>query len=351
MITKKFKPYTNTFSYPTDSIHFAYLSAADFSYTVSSCLDSWKCVQNLFDSNSKTYWVSEKKPEREWLIVDFGSKRLMNKAYVEFPAGKEDLISGLGVQVQLQEKWKTIVYTEKLKKQITLELGNIDATLLRFVFKKKQDSSIVISNIKVLLNSSNLTGINKNLTGYVFPVPNGLVPEGDYSLPGAPRAYRNGIHKGVDIIEKTIEEGQKAPLTEEDVVVATNDGIIVRADLNYLPITMEEYTGITSYNQTHRVTFVDRDFGGRQIWLDHGNGVMSSYNHLSFIAKHIQVGTKVKKGEILGRVGNSGLRSEAEGTKSQIHLHFELWVNGEFVGKGMQGRDSRKFLQLFFTEY
>lgn len=58
---------------------------------------------------------------------------------------------------------------------------------------------------------------------------------------------------------------------------------------------------------------------GRHIRLKHGYGYTTVYAHLS--KYNVRVGQKVKRGEIIGYVGNSG-RSRGP------HLHYEVWLNG-----------------------
>jgi murein DD-endopeptidase MepM/ murein hydrolase activator NlpD len=61
---------------------------------------------------------------------------------------------------------------------------------------------------------------------------------------------------------------------------------------------------------------------GNTIFLDHGAGVVSGYFHLSELA--VQPGQVVKAGELLGKVGRTGLVTGP-------HLHWELRVNGVWV--------------------
>ncbi|MBW2064508.1 MAG: M23 family metallopeptidase [Deltaproteobacteria bacterium] len=61
---------------------------------------------------------------------------------------------------------------------------------------------------------------------------------------------------------------------------------------------------------------------GNTVVLDHGQGLMSLYGHLSKI--DVDPGQTVRKGDFIGRTGQSGL---AGGD----HLHFAMMVNGIFV--------------------
>ena len=72
-----------------------------------------------------------------------------------------------------------------------------------------------------------------------------------------------------------------------------------------------------------RVIFADRlGIYGLTIVLDHGQGVASAYSHLS--KKIVEVGQEVKKGEVIGLTGQTGL---AGGD----HLHFGVLVGGVLV--------------------
>lgn len=67
---------------------------------------------------------------------------------------------------------------------------------------------------------------------------------------------------------------------------------------------------------------------GRMIEVDHGSGLATRYGHLSQI--DVQIGDKVRVGQIIGRMGSTG-RSTGP------HLHYETRIDGEAV-------DPQKFL-------
>ena len=68
----------------------------------------------------------------------------------------------------------------------------------------------------------------------------------------------------------------------------------------------------------------DRGGYGRRIEVQHLNGYVTAYSHLSGFARGIQPGARVRQGQIIGYVGNTGLSTGP-------HLHYEVMINGNFV--------------------
>jgi murein DD-endopeptidase MepM/ murein hydrolase activator NlpD len=63
---------------------------------------------------------------------------------------------------------------------------------------------------------------------------------------------------------------------------------------------------------------------GRRIELQHLNGYMTTYSHLSGFARGIEPGVKVRQGQVIGYIGTTGLSTGP-------HLHYEVLINGSFV--------------------
>jgi murein DD-endopeptidase MepM/ murein hydrolase activator NlpD len=59
---------------------------------------------------------------------------------------------------------------------------------------------------------------------------------------------------------------------------------------------------------------------GNHVVIDHGYGYETLYGHMEKIVAH--VGQKVKRGELIGYVGNTGLSAGP-------HVHYEVHKNGD----------------------
>ncbi|MGD0851066.1 peptidoglycan DD-metalloendopeptidase family protein [Bradyrhizobium sp.] len=63
---------------------------------------------------------------------------------------------------------------------------------------------------------------------------------------------------------------------------------------------------------------------GKYVKLKHNNGYETAYGHMSAFAKGLEVGKRVRQGQVIGFVGSTG-----QSTGS--HVHYEILVNGRFV--------------------
>ncbi|MBE7201374.1 MAG: M23 family metallopeptidase [Parafilimonas terrae] len=63
---------------------------------------------------------------------------------------------------------------------------------------------------------------------------------------------------------------------------------------------------------------------GNRVEIQHVNGYVTTYNHMSRFGRGIREGVKVRQGQVIGYVGSTGLSTGA-------HLHYEVIINGHFV--------------------
>ncbi|MBK7977038.1 MAG: peptidoglycan DD-metalloendopeptidase family protein [Deltaproteobacteria bacterium] len=85
---------------------------------------------------------------------------------------------------------------------------------------------------------------------------------------------------------------------------------------------------------------------GRFVKIRHDGVYQSSYSHLSRIPRGIATGTRVKQGQLIGYVGQTGLATGP-------HLHYAFWRSGQYVdpfkvkpmgGRALTAREKREFL-------
>ncbi|MBW2648838.1 MAG: M23 family metallopeptidase [Deltaproteobacteria bacterium] len=121
-------------------------------------------------------------------------------------------------------------------------------------------------------------------TPSIWPVIGWVTSEFGYRV--SPFTGKREFHRGIDIATEIGRE-----------IVAPADGIIKR---------------------------VSQEIGmGNMVRIDHGNGVVTTYGHM-LKKGNVKKGQKVKRGDIIGYVGNSG-RSTGP------HLHYGVCMNGVYV--------------------
>jgi len=185
------------------------------------------------------------------------------------------------------------------------------------------------------------------IRGFQYPIQGACLPAEDDLIPNAPREYRFGVHEGVDFYPgracATIERGMP--------VLAARTGIVIRADVDYKEITQEEMDGLLGRSAQEGSTppeVLDR-LRGRQVWIDHGNGVITRYCHLLSVEPGIAVDVAVAAGQVVGRVGNSGTPEGVTDPNMENHLHFEIRVGDTYLGQGLSAAETRLLWEGAFS--
>jgi murein DD-endopeptidase MepM/ murein hydrolase activator NlpD len=157
--------------------------------------------------------------------------------------------------------------------------------------------------------------------GLRLPIEGVGLPDDPDLLPNAPRDYRGGYHEGIDF-----------PASTGTPVHAVADGTIVRIDHDFMDWDPESerialYEAVQLGYTPARTLDLIR---GRQVWIDHGDRIVTRYAHLSAVAD-LAVGDKVSAGDVIGAVGSSGY------PEGGPHLHLEVRIGTSYLGDGLSG--------------
>jgi murein DD-endopeptidase MepM/ murein hydrolase activator NlpD len=316
-----------------------------------------------FDGDPGSCWISASGPGPHWISVDFGVKRLMTSIVVR-PGKKDGYHTLKSFKLQfLDGDWFDFAPVEIAEKHggawsyrdsVEINLAGVDASAFRIYIPPggAAGSFASIAEIEIFLGSSRVQFYDERLRGLNLPVRNAFLPAEDYCYPNAPRTYRGGSHAGIDIYKYHGDSSyDPLPITRETPIYAAGAGIVIKADTAYSVPDISDWNRRSAYYRSHPTTFMKRSFGGREVWIDHRNGIVTVYDHLSRIDRSLRVGSRVSRGERIGWAGNSGLSGEAERKDYGIHLHFEIWVDGCYLGFGMTPPEVRKYVNwIFFPE-
>lgn len=138
--------------------------------------------------------------------------------------------------------------------------------------------------------------------------------------------YKKGVHNGIDLVKYKSQTCN---------ILAHSDGIIVEVVKN----CNKTYSTGHSY--------------GNYVKIKHGNGMYTLYAHLQYGSVSVKVGQRVKQGQVIGYMGNTGHSNGA-------HLHFEVrnindiridptpYINADLTGgfeKGLYQLTAKKYVR------
>lgn len=223
----------------------------------------------------------------------------------------------------------------------TVQMKNNRATIM--VKQKKSSPSIPTNLSKMTANQ-----LISYLSFLGNPIKGAHVSTIDSSLPGAPRTYRKGVHEGIDWYGG-VTTG--VPITKKTPVLSMADGVVVRVDHDYKEMTTtqrQQLLALGKQNNGQTPQYVLDKLRGRSVWVQHGRGVMARYVHLDRVNKELKVGQKIKKGNIIGYVGNSGTSDGAKGNNQGIHLHLDIFIYGKWPWAQYTMSERRMILERVF---
>ncbi len=182
---------------------------------------------------------------------------------------------------------------------------------------------------------------------FVYPISGACLPASDDLMPGAPREYRQGTHEGIDFYDSD----NCAFVGLDTEVLAAAGGTIIRADLAYEELTAQELTELEARVEGGEGSdpAVRDAFRGRQVWIDHGDGVVTRYAHLKGIAEGVAVGQQVEQGALIAYVGESGSPESVMDPGTQVHLHFAIRSGETYLGWGLTPDQVRLLYEEAFS--
>lgn len=206
--------------------------------------------------------VTQRKQRQDATVKHVAS--LLNRQKSQQHDLKESKADQQHLMVQLRGKEGDL---KKLIAQLDAEENAIEATIASFMRKPE-----------------NTAGLTKPSGRLLMPISGGRLGSG-FGMRMHPILKYKRMHKGVDI-------GARSGTP----ILAAADGVVITS------------TAMRGY--------------GKVIVLAHGGGVSTLYAHCSALLKGN--GARVKRGEMIARVGSTGLSTGP-------HLHFEVHVNGKAV--------------------
>ena len=150
--------------------------------------------------------------------------------------------------------------TRQITVQNTIQDGKASQRIIENVVVDKAQPKIIAVGVK-------------EKPAYIMPVE-------DYEFTSAFGPRWGRVHEGIDLA-----------VSSGSIVSAAADGVVIQSGWN------------GGY--------------GISIYVDHGNGIITRYGHLS--QAYAQVGRQVKQGETIGLSGNTG-------NSTGPHLHFEIRI-------------------------
>ena len=181
------------------------------------------------------------------------------------------------------------------------------------------------------------------LRGLLAPIEGAHFTSRDFQSPGAPRHYRMGVHEGSDFYTAT----SGVTVNRSTKVRAVADGVVIRAMWDYTPLTRAQAQAWAA--EWQRLGYTPPEvldgYRGQQVWIEHEGGLVSRYAHLGSIAQGIEVGTSVKRGQVIATVGNSGTPESLNGPNGEVHLHLELWLGDHYIGQFMRPIETREWME------
>jgi hypothetical protein len=176
--------------------------------------------------------------------------------------------------------------------------------------------------------------IDTRLAGLVMPLKGAHLPRHPGVWAGSRRLYRFGVHHGTDFFD---DPGNGTHVHMDTPIYAADSGKLTRADALFKDMDASKYSNVIYQCQNQHISTESNEdlLRGCQVWLDHGNGLITRYAHLDKIKPGLKPGMRISTGDLIGFVGVSGTGENLPGRGKHPHLHFEIFLDGKYLGYGL----------------
>ena len=257
-----------------------------------SYLEIFLSSSSLKDFLSKYYYAEAlMNADKEFMQKVTDEKKEIEATKAELEKNKSALDDALSQQ---RIKQNSLERLKNEKQTYVAQLTAEEKENQQEIEKFEEDKRKIQAELKRIAEEEakkNTTNISQkpSASGYIFPVQG--LSKANINNKNYP-SYRG--HTGVDVNIGVVGKN----------VVAVKDGTVVKSKAH---ISNGKYF---SY--------------GEYVVISHGDGTMTLYGHMLANSRKVQVGDKVKQGQVIGTVGSTG---NSTGT----HLHFEVRVGGSPV--------------------
>lgn len=268
--------------------------------------------QDLSDFISKYYLVSELATCDKNLIETIrATQTALESEKQNLEKNKADLVTA---KTELEAKQAALAAAKREKDAKASKLSAEEKALEKELDDLRAESKAIEKAIQDALaaesSSGNASPSSPSACGYIFPVA-GLTRRNINNLT-YPSYYG---HTGVDV---NINVRGKS-------VVAVKDGTVL--------ISKAYKGGIKNYDGNGNYVGSYASYG-EYVLIMHNDGTQTLYAHMKAGSRTVSSGQKVKQGQVIGTVGNTGNVSPRPTSSSPYrgtHLHFEVRVNGRAV--------------------
>ena len=235
--------------------------------------------------------------------------------------------------------------------QLKLDRNLIEAIVLPIIEKYTYPGAVPILPLFSVSTTPPLLNDLKSLK-LLIPCENVSVPKQPLLLPNAPRAYRHGTHRGVDFY---VNWGTP--------IRAVADGVIIRAEHGYKEMSADfrlDALGDAKILGRTPSDIFEHLLLGQAVYIDLGFDLVPGYRtvtiyaHMSHINSSITIGSTVRRGEIIGRSGNTGTKDSTLKKKTGAHLHWEMILQNKageyYLGQGETHEVLYPFMENLFTD-